>query len=272
VSTAAVLLALGAAVMHAAWTLLLARAPDTDAATAAALAIAVVVFAPFAALGWDVEGAAVPYIALSALFEIGFFAMLALALRSGEVGLVYPLSRGVAPVLVLVVGVVALGADVSAAQAAGVGVIAAGVLVARGLGGRASARDTGYALACGACIAGYTLTDSYGLDHAAPVPYLECVLIGVVLVYVPAVARLRGGVRRAATPRVGIAALCIFGAYALVLAALERAPAAPVAALRETSVVFATAFAALFLGEPAGGRRLAGAAVVVAGITVLALA
>jgi drug/metabolite transporter (DMT)-like permease len=118
-STAAVLLALGAAVMHAAWTLLLARAPDTDAATAAALAIAVVVFAPFAALGWDVERAAVPYIALSAVFEIGFFAMLALALRSGEVGLVYPLSRGVAPVLVLLVGVVALGTHVSAAQAAG---------------------------------------------------------------------------------------------------------------------------------------------------------
>ena len=178
--------------MHAAWTLLLARAPDTDAATAAALAIAVVVFAPFAALSWDVEAAALPYIALSAVFEIGFFAMLALALRSGEVGLVYPLSRGVAPVLVLLVGVVALGTHVSAAQAAGVGVIAAGVLLARGLDGRANARDTGYALACGACIAGYTLTDSYGLDHAAPVPYLECVLIPVVLVYVPAVARLRG--------------------------------------------------------------------------------
>ena len=198
-----------------------------------------VVFAPFAALGWNVEGAAVPYIA---------------------------------PVLVLLVGVVALGTHVSAAQAVGVGVIAAGVLLARGFDGHANARDTGYALACGACIAGYTLTDSYGLDHAAPVPYLECVLIPVVLVYVPAVARLRGGVRQAATPRIAIAALCIFGAYALVLAALERAPAAPVAALRETSVVFATAYAAIFLGEPAGGRRIAGAAVVVAGITVLALA
>ena len=56
------------------------------------------------------------------------------------------------------------------------------------------------------------------------------------------------------------------------LAALERAPAAPVAALRETSVVFATAFAALFLGEPAGAAAVAGAAVVVAGITILALA
>ena len=261
--------------LHAAWTLLLARAPDTDAATAAALVIAVLVFAPFAALSWDVEAAAAPYIALSAAFELGFFATLALALRSGEVGIVYPLSRGVAPVLVLLVGVAALGTDVSGAQAAGVIAIAAGVLLARGFDGRASGRESGYALACAACIAGYTLTDSYGLDHAAPVPYLECVLVPTVLGYAGVLAWRRGGtraIRAAGTPRIGVAALCIFGAYALVLAALERAPAAPVAALRKTSVVFATAFAALMLGEPAGGRRVAGAVVVVAGITVLALA
>ena len=260
--------------LHAAWTLLLARAPDTDAATAAALAIAVVVFAPFAVLSWDVEAAAAPYIALSTAFELGFFATLALALRSGEVGIVYPLSRGAAPVLVLAVGVVALDADVSAAQAVGVGVIATGVLLARGFDGRASLRDSAFALASGACIAGYTLTDSYGMRHAAPVPYLECVLVLTVLVYVPVMAWLKGGRAIAATaePRIAAAGLCIFGAYALVLAALQLAPAAPVAALRETSVVFATAYAAVVLGEPAGRRRLAGAAVVVAGITVLALA
>jgi drug/metabolite transporter (DMT)-like permease len=87
-------------------------------------------------------------------------------------------------------------------------------------------------------------------------------------------ARLKGAraIAAAVQPRIAVAALCIFGAYALVLAALQLAPAAPVAALRKTSVVFATAYAALVLGEPAGPRRLAGAAVVVAGITVLALA
>lgn len=259
--------------MHAAWTLLLARAPDSESATAAALAIAVVVFAPFAVLGWDVGAEAVPYVVLSAVFELGFFATLGLALRSGHVSLVYPLARGVAPVLVLAVSVAVLGADVRTPQAAGVAVIAAGVLLVRGLDGAASTRDTGLALACGACIAGYTLTDSYGLRHAAPVPYLECVLVLTVLVYLPVMARLKGsGPIAAVQPRIAVAALCIFGAYALVLAALQLAPAAPVAALRETSVVFATAYAALVLGEPAGRRRLAGAAVVVAGITVLALA
>jgi drug/metabolite transporter (DMT)-like permease len=190
------------------------------------------------------------------------------------VSLVYPLSRGVAPVLVLAVGVLALGAEVSALQAVGVAVIAVGVVAVRGLGGAASARDTGLALACGACIAGYTLTDSRGLRHAAPVPYLECVLVLTVAVYLPLLARRRGAraIAGAAAPPIAVAALCIFGAYALVLAALRLAPAAPVAALRETSVVFATAYAALVLGEPAGRRRLAGATAVVTGIAVLALA
>jgi uncharacterized membrane protein len=260
--------------MHAAWTLLLADAPDSQTATGAALPIAVAVFAPVAALSWDVDGAAVPYIALSAVFELGFFGALGLALRSGEVSLVYPLSRGIAPVLVLVVSVAVLDADVSGLQAAGVAVIAAGVVLVRGLDGAASTRDTALALVCGACIAGYTLTDSYGLRHAAPVPYLECVLVLTVLVYLPVLARLRGAraVASAARPRIALASLLIFGAYSLVLAALQLAPAAPVAALRETSVVFATAYAAVVLGEPAGRRRVAGAVTVVTGIAVLALA
>ena len=99
-------------------------------------------FAPFAVLGWDVEAEAVPYIALSAVFELGFFATLALALRSGEVALVYPLSRGVAPVLVLRGGVAALGADVGARAGGRGGVIAAGVLLVRGLRRAARARAT----------------------------------------------------------------------------------------------------------------------------------
>jgi drug/metabolite transporter (DMT)-like permease len=95
-----------------------------------------------------------------------------------------------------------------------------------------------------------------------------------VAVYLPLLARRRGAraIAGAAAPPIAVAALCIFGAYALVLAALRLAPAAPVAALRETSVVFATAYAALVLGEPAGRRRLAGATAVVTGIAVLALA
>lgn len=68
-----------------------------------------------------------------------------------------------------------------------------------------------------------------------------------------------------------LAGLATFGAYALVLAALERAPAAPVAAVRETSVVIATALAGVVLGERVTRARLAGAVVVVAGVALISI-
>ena len=215
-----------------------------------------------------------PYLALSVVFELGFFATLGLALRSGHVSLVYPLSRGVAPVLVLVVSVAALGADVSALQAAGVAVIAAGVLLVRGLDGTASARDTGLALASGACIAGYTLTDSYGLRHAAPVPYLECVLVLTVLVYLPVMARLKGGraIAAAAEPRIAAAgAVHLRGLRARAGGAAARPGRARGGAARDQRRLRHRLRRARPRGA-GGARRLAGAAVVVTGITVLALA
>src|SRR5215218_4328074 len=112
-------LALGAAVLHAVWNLLLARARDTDVATAVALALGVLLFAAPAALAWDVDPAAWPYIAASTAFELGYVATLAAALGRGELSVAYPLARGSAPVLVLVVSAALLGADTSALQALG---------------------------------------------------------------------------------------------------------------------------------------------------------
>ena len=92
--------------------------------------------------------------------------------------------------------------------------------------------------------------------------------------YATSVAVTRGprALRAAATPRAAAAGLAMFGAYAIALAALELAEAAPVAALRETSVVMATAAAAIAARERVPPRRLAGAVVVVAGIAAIALA
>jgi drug/metabolite transporter (DMT)-like permease len=78
-------------------------------------------------------------------------------------------------------------------------------------------------------------------------------------------------VREALGPRTVLAGALVFGAYVLVLLALRLAPAAPVAALRETSVVFATVFAFAVLREPMRRERLAGAAVVVAGVAAVSL-
>jgi drug/metabolite transporter (DMT)-like permease len=273
VPTSALLLALAAAAFHAVWNLLLARAGDPEAATAVALVVATIAFAPVAALTWDVEREAWPWIGASAALELVYFVLLAAAYRRAEFGLVYPLARGLAPVLVLAVGVVALGTDPTAGQALAVGVIAAGVLLVRGFRG-ADGRGTAFAVGIAACIAAYTLVDKEGMRHAAPLSYLEVVLVWPALAYAGAVVALKGGVslRREIGLAPAVAGVIMFGSFALTLAALGRAPAAPVAALRETGVVWAALLAALVLRERVSPGRFAGAVLVAAGIAILALA
>src|SRR5215213_7347175 len=269
----AVALALGAAALHAVWNLVLARAPDTEAATAVALAGGVVLFALPAALFWDVDAAAWPYIAGSVAFELGYLITLAAGLGRGDLSVVYPLARGSAPVLVLAVSAGALGAATSAGQVAGVALVAAGVLLVRGLRRPDDPLVVGLALACGGCIAGYTIIDAHGLDHAAALPYLWTCLTLTALVYLPLIRRVRGAavLRRAVRWRTAFAAVLFFGAYLMVLAALRLAEPGPVAAVRETSVVVATALGAMVLREPVTRARWAGALVVVTGIALIAL-
>lgn len=273
-SAAAVALVLASAGLHAIWNWLVADARDSHAIAAVALTAGAVAFAPVAALTWDVDGAAVPYIVASAALELAYFALLATAYERADLTFIYPVARGAAPVLVLIVSVSALGADVSVGEAAGVLAVTAGVLLVRGVGRGAARSGLVLALGVAACIAGYTLVDDKGLEHAAALGYFEAVLVISAPIYLAAVALTRGtgALRAAATPRAAVVGIAMFSAYALALAALEIAEAAPVAALRETSVVMATAAAALLGREHVPPRRLAGAVVVVAGIAAIALA
>lgn len=257
-------LALAAACLHALWNLLLARSRDVGAATAVALGVAVVAFAPAAAAGWRVEAAAVPWLAASAALELVYFALLVRAYGRSDLSLIYPAARGSAPVLVLA-GAVAFGHDPSLWEAAGVAVVAAGVVLVRG-GGRAPAAHLALALAIGATIAGYTLVDKEGVQHASAVTYLELSMLPVAAI---ALVTARGRLRSQLNAATVVAGLATFGAYVLVLLALRLAPAAPVAAVRETSVVIAVALAAATLGERVTRLRFAGAAFVVAGVALL---
>jgi drug/metabolite transporter (DMT)-like permease len=269
--TSALVFALAAAVLHAVWNLLLARAPDVDSAAAVALITAEVVFLPVAILVWHVERGVWPWLIGSGLFEIAYFALLATAYRLAPLSVVYPVARGGAPVLVLLVGVVALGYSTSAAQVGGVLLIVIGVLLVRGVG-HANANGLAFGLAIASCIAGYTLIDSHGIRYAGPITYLELSMLGPAIIYAGAVTRVKGvtAVRAAIGPASIAAGIATFAAYAFVLAALERASAASVAAVRETSVVIATALAALVLKERVGPARIAGAVVVVLGVALLA--
>jgi drug/metabolite transporter (DMT)-like permease len=269
----ALALALAAAFVHALWNVLLARARDPEAATAVALVVAVVAFAVPAGVFWDVDGRVWPYVAGSAVLELVYFALLAAAYRRVELSLVYPVARGSAPVLVLVIAVLALGASTSWLQAAGVGLVAAGILLVRGVRGETKP-GAAFGLAIGVCIAAYTLIDKSGIRYATPVSYLELTMVPPTIAYAAALVMGKGveALRAETSLASTVAGLATFGAYALVLAALKLAPAASVAAVRETSVIIATAFAAAFLKERIGWGRMAGAVAVASGIGLLSLA
>jgi drug/metabolite transporter (DMT)-like permease len=262
--------ALAAAGFHALWNLLLARAGDVEAAAAVALLTAEIVFLPAAVVVWHVDAGVWPWLVGSGLFELAYFALLATAYRLAPLSVVYPVARGGAPVLVLAVSVLALGHGTSASQVAGVALVVAGVVLVRGLSGTdREGLAFGVAIAC--CIAGYTLIDKNGITHANPITYLELSMAVPTVAYAGAVARVKGAaaIRAAARPPAIVAGVATFVAYAFVLAALERASAASVAAVRETSVVVAAALAAVVLKEQVTRWRFLGAVTVVAGIALL---
>jgi drug/metabolite transporter (DMT)-like permease len=273
VPATALVLALTAAVGHAVWNMLLARARDPEAATAVAGVVGLAVFAIPAAVDWEVEPSVWPYVVASGILELVYIALLAGAYRQSDLSLIYPIGRGVAPVLVLVVGVVALGAGTSAAEAAGVCLVGAGVLFLRGPSHDADPRGVGLGLAIAACIAGYTLVDNSGVEHASPLAYLELVMILPVFGYLGLIAALRGGraLRAELNASSIVAGLLILTPFSLFLYALELAPAAPVAAVRETSILIATALGALVLKERVGRGRWAGAVLVALGVALVSL-
>jgi len=268
----ALALALASAVVHALWNLLTARAGESQIAAGIALAAGACAFAPVALLTWDVPWSVAPYVAASVALELAYLALLATAYQRAPLSVVYPVARGSAPVIVLAISVAALGVSLALGAAVGVLAVASGVLLVRGTA--RGAGGTGLGLVVALCIAGYTLVDNAALAHASPVPYLEAVMVPTAVLYLAVAGALRGGRALLAEVRAPaiVAGLGMFGAYALALAALARTAAAPVAAVRESSVVIATALAAVVLHEPVGRRRIAGAALVVAGVAAIALA
>jgi drug/metabolite transporter (DMT)-like permease len=214
-----------------------------------------------------------PYVVASSFFELVYIALLAGAYRRSELSLVYPVGRGVAPVLVLAAGVLILGASTSVTQAAGIGLVGIGVLLVRGLRRGADALGIGLALAIAGCIAAYTLVDNSGIERASALAYLELVMILPALGYASYILALRGrrALRAELNPGSVVAGLLILAPYCLFLIALDLAPAAPVAAVRETSIVVATALGALVLKEPVGRGRWAGAVLVAGGVALVSL-
>jgi uncharacterized membrane protein len=273
VPLSALALALGAAVMHASWNVLLGAARDSEAATAVATLAGVALLAPVAIVTGGVESGALPFAAASAALHVAYLALLARAYHGGEVSVVYPVSRGVAPVLVLAVGAVALGEGASAAQVLGVLGVSTGVFLVQSGRAALGRRDLVFGLTIACVIASYTLVDAEGVEHSRAPAYLALLLTPSAVIYAAALWLGGGGpqMRSELRPRTLLTGALLVGAYGAVLGALQLANAAPVAAVRESGVVIAALMAAAFLHEAVGSRGLAGAVLVAGGVAAVAL-
>lgn len=267
---------LGAA-LHAVWNALVrASAQKFQHATLIVFGAGVwtALLLPFAPLP---ASASWPYLAASALIHVAYFSLVALAYRSAEMSLAYPLMRGSAPVLSALGAAVLLSESPTAGGWMGVLLIACGVIALTGDAWRAHTFRTApvlYALSNAGVIVLYTLVDGHGVrlsGHAFS--YTGWLfLLTALLLLLPRVARdgdavLRQMVNDWRTGMLGGA--CTLASYGLALWAMTQAPIALVAALRETSVIFGVILAALWLKEPVTRLRAVSIVLVCAGAAAI---
>lgn len=273
------------ALLHAGWNALVKSSGDKPLDTALVHLMGAIVAVPLLALTGLPSPAALPFIAASVVIHIGYYIALAGAYQHGELGLTYPIMRGLAPLLVALGSASLLGETPSVAAWAGVIGITTGVaLVGLAHPGEALHHRKAllYAFANAGIIALYTVVDGLGVraeaaagGHALRYVMLLFVLDGVA--YPLLVWWRRGPSGRAhilayARRRWPLAVLggsASIGSYAIALWAMTRAPVASVAALRETSVLFAAILGAVLLKERFGLQRALGTGVIVAGVMAL---
>ena len=278
---AAIALVLGAAVFHSVWNLALKSEPRRLEASLLALGAAVLLCTPvlFVYPLTAVPARAWMLVLLSGVFETAYLITLTAAYEVGDLSVVYPIARGIAPLVVTPFAVLVLGERVSPSGLLGIALVVAGILVTHAdflrLAADAGARPAvGLATLTGVMIAGYSLVNKVGVQTVPVVLYAFLVLF-VDLCFLAVVLRLRGGFAwpHAGAPRwraIAIGVLML-GAYLGILTALSLAPVSYVVAGREVSIVVGALAGALVLHERHSPRRIAGAVVIFAGLVVLAL-
>ena len=271
-----------AALMHAAWNVLLKTSADPLLASGRAMIAGTAAAAPFALAAWLLAGRpSIPPEALllgvvSGLIEVAYLILLTGAYRRGELSVVYPLARGTAPLLSIATGVGLLGERLGPSGALGVAALVAGLLVVQRpwrylRGGPLVEKAVPWALACGVTIAAYSTVDRVGARLVAPWLFASILfpVLAAGMAVVIAVSRRSGNAAPAPPWREAtFAGLLAIGTYVIILAAFAIAPLSVVSPLRESAVVLASAWGAVRLRE-AGDRRDAGRRIGAAGLVVL---
>lgn len=265
-----------AALLHASWNAMIKGGRDVLLDTAAIVAGAGVVALPFLFVVPLPSAAAWPYILASVATHLAYYYLMVNAYRTGDLSLVYPLMRGVAPLITALLGIVWLQEMPGPYAWLGMALISAGViaLALRSADHTPSRAAIGFALANACVIATYSIIDGTGARASGHVwsyivwlfvidaiPFTLFMLVTRRRAFVQALwARRRNGL---------IGGSLSAGAYAISVWAMTQAPVALVASLRETSVLFATLIGARLLKEKLTPRRWLGVGAVVLGVVAL---
>lgn len=269
-----------AAACHAGWNALIKVGLDplsTTTLISVGSGIVALALSPFVgAPAW----AAWPWLAASVAIHLVYFAALIESYRTGDLGQVYPIARGSAPLMTAAITSIFVGEKLSVLGWAGIVALVAGVLLLSARGGRHLAeidrRAIGFALFTALTICAYSVVDGIGARLSAnPNAYSVWLFIGIAVVMVP-YALYRDG--RDVVPAMhrfwlrGFAggALQVFS-YGIAIWAMTVAPIAIVATLRETSVLFGAAIAVVVLKEPLRAARVLAACLIVCGLILIRL-
>jgi drug/metabolite transporter (DMT)-like permease len=269
---------LGAAVLHAVWNAVAHGVPDRVAGFAligissgAVGTVAAVVTGVPPASAW-------PYILASVLLHLLYYGGLLASYQLGQFSQVYPLARGTSPWVVAVVAVVGLRQHIAPVELAGVLLISAGLIALVFIGGRPTRRQSPALTAAfltGLAIAAYTVVDGLAVHRIPVAQYMGWVFM-IQGITVPLLVWWWRGPgflhqeRKALYAGLG-GGVVSMAAYGLVLWAQTRGALAAVAALRETSIIAGAVIGRLFFGERFGPKRAVAAAIVVAGIVLIAV-
>lgn len=267
-----------AAACHAGWNALIKVGLDplsTTTLISIGSGLVALVLLPFVGLpAWG----AWPWLAASVAIHLIYFASLIESYRTGDLGQVYPIARGSAPLMTAAATTVIVGERLSLVGWTGILALVAGVLLLSARGGRDLAvvdrRAIGFALFTAITVCGYSVVDGIGARASAnPNAYSVCLFIGIALVMVP-YALYRDG--RDVMPamhlywRRGLAGGALqFLSYGIAIWAMTIVPIAVVAALRETSVLFGAAIAVVLLKEPLRAVRIVAALMIVCGLILI---
>ncbi|WP_029056940.1 EamA family transporter [Stappia stellulata] len=276
-SSLALALVLTAAVLHAAWNAMV-KAGSDRALILACVAIAhTVVGAGMIAVAPAPAPESWPYIAASAALHYFYYILLFLAYRIGDLSQVYPIARGLSPLLVSIGAFVFAGEFLSLPAAAGIALISGGIALLSFAGRRTLAAQPaalGAAVSTGVVIASYSLVDGIGVRLSdSPFGYTGWLFVSEALVVAVVARRRWGQLRPLARPIATytlLAGVSAVSAYALVIYANLLAPLGAVSAVREVSVVVAAGIGVLIFGERPWKSRVFAAAAVTAGVVLLA--